>query len=77
MVADFQVWWINVIYIVGVLAVGLAHQPRLLERHPDARHEPTTRRATRPSAPSGTALAVAITLGFLAVPVGVMTGLVR
>jgi succinate dehydrogenase / fumarate reductase, cytochrome b subunit len=75
-VVDFQVWWINLIYCVGVLMVGLhinhgfwsATRTLGLSRHP-ARD--TTVRAV------GSTLAIVITLGFLAVPIGVMTGLVR
>lgn len=73
-VADFQVWWINIIYIVAVLMVGLhinhgfwsASQTLGLNR-------PARNRAIRTV---GTTLAVTITVGFLAVPIGVMTGLV-
>jgi succinate dehydrogenase / fumarate reductase, cytochrome b subunit len=73
-VADFQVWWINIIYIVAVLMVGLhinhgfwsASQTLGLNR-------PARDRAIRTV---GTTLAVTITAGFLAVPIGVMTGLV-
>lgn len=74
-VADFQVWWINVIYIGALVALGLhidhgfrsAARTLGLERSNRAR----AIRAT------GTALALAISLGFIAVPVGVMTGVVR
>jgi succinate dehydrogenase / fumarate reductase cytochrome b subunit len=73
-VADFQVWWINIIYIVAMLMVGLhinhgfwsASQTLGLNR-------PARDRAIRTV---GTTLAVTITVGFLAVPIGVMTGLV-
>jgi succinate dehydrogenase / fumarate reductase cytochrome b subunit len=73
-VADFQVWWINIIYIVAVLMVGLhinhgfwsASQTLGLKR-------PARDRAIRTV---GSTLAVTITVGFLAVPIGVMTGLV-
>ena len=75
-VADFQVWWINLIYVVGVLMVGLhvnhgfwsAAQTLGLRRR---RGRDLALRVV------GSALAAAITLGFLAVPLGVMTGLVR
>lgn len=75
-VADFRVWWINLIYIIGVLMVGLhinhgfwsATRTLGLSRRP-ARD--ATVRAV------GSTLAAAITLGFLAVPIGVMAGLVR
>jgi succinate dehydrogenase / fumarate reductase cytochrome b subunit len=73
-VADFQHWWINLIYIVAVVMVGLhinhgfwsASQTLGINR--PARN--TIIRAT------GTTLAVVITAGFVAVPIGVMTGLV-
>ena len=73
-VKDFQVWWINVIYIVAMVMVGLhinhgfwsASQTLGVNRP----HRNATIRAT------GTTLAVLITVGFIAVPVGVMTGLV-
>jgi succinate dehydrogenase / fumarate reductase, cytochrome b subunit len=75
-VADFQVWWINIIYFVGVLAIGLhinhgfwsATRTLGLSRNPA--RDATVRVV-------GSTLAVAITLGFLSVPIGVMTGLVR
>jgi succinate dehydrogenase / fumarate reductase cytochrome b subunit len=73
-VADFQIWWINIIYIVAMLMVGLhinhgfwsASQTLGLNR-------PARDRAIRTV---GTTLAVTITAGFLAVPIGVMAGLV-
>jgi succinate dehydrogenase / fumarate reductase cytochrome b subunit len=73
-VKDFQVWWINVIYIVAMIMVGLhinhgfwsASQTLGVNRP----HRNAAIKAT------GTTLAVLITVGFLAVPVGVMTGLV-
>ncbi len=73
-VKDFQVWWINLIYIVAVVMVGLhinhgfwsASQTLGLNR-------PRRNIAIKTT---GAVLAAAITLGFVAVPVGVMTGLV-
>jgi succinate dehydrogenase / fumarate reductase cytochrome b subunit len=73
-VADFQTWWINIIYIVAVLMLGLhinhgfwsASQTLGINR-------PARNVAIRGI---GTTLAVAITAGFIAVPIGVMTGLV-
>ncbi|HEX4788269.1 MAG TPA: succinate dehydrogenase cytochrome b subunit [Actinospica sp.] len=75
-VADFQVWWINLVYFAGVLAIGLhinhgfwsATRTLGLGRRPG---RDATVRAV------GSTLAVVITLGFLSVPIGVMTGLVR
>ena len=74
-VVDFQTWWINIIYIAGVVMVGLhinhgfwsASQTIGVNR---PAHDAAIRAI-------GTALAVAISLGFIAVPIGVMTGLVR
>lgn len=74
-VVDFQVWWIDVIYIVAVFALGLhinhgfwsAAQTLGVNR-------PARDRAIRTV---GSTLAVAITAGFVLVPVAVMTGWVR
>jgi succinate dehydrogenase / fumarate reductase cytochrome b subunit len=73
-VADFQVWWVNLIYIVALLMLGLhinhgfwsAAQTLGLNR-------PSRARAIKML---GSTLAVVITGGFLMVPIGVMTGLV-
>jgi succinate dehydrogenase / fumarate reductase cytochrome b subunit len=74
-VVDFQVWWVNVIYVVAVLALGLhinhgfwsAAQTLGVNR-------PARDRTIRAV---GSTLAVAITAGFVLVPVAVMTGWVR
>jgi succinate dehydrogenase / fumarate reductase, cytochrome b subunit len=75
-VADFQVWWINVIYFVGVIAIGLHIHHGFWSA---TRTLGLSRRPGRDAAVRavGSTMAVAITLGFLAVPIGVMTGLVR
>jgi len=73
-VQDFQVWWINLIYIVAVVVLGIhinhgfwsASQTLGVNRGRD--------HAIRII---GSTLAVFITLGFALVPVGVMSGLVR
>jgi succinate dehydrogenase / fumarate reductase, cytochrome b subunit len=73
-VKDFQVWWINVIYIVAMIALAFhinhgfwsAAQTLGVNR-------PYRNQAIRLI---GTTLAVVIAAGFIAVPVGVMTGLV-
>lgn len=73
-VADFQVWWINLIYIAALLALGLhinhgfwsASQTLGINR-------PSRDRAIKLA---GSTLAFVITAGFIMVPVGVMTGLV-
>lgn len=74
-VVDFQVWWINLIYIAAVLALGLhvnhgfwsAAQTLGINR-------PARDRAIKAV---GSTLAFVITAGFVMVPVGVMTGLVN
>lgn len=74
-VVDFQVGWIDVIYLVAVLALGLhinhgfwsAAQTLGVNR-------PARDRTIRVV---GSTLAVAITAGFAVVPVAVMTGWVR
>lgn len=73
-VADFQVWWINLIYVVAVVLLGLhvnhgfasAAQTLGITR-------PSRARAIRVT---GSTVAFAITAGFVMVPVGVLTGLV-
>ena len=72
-VADFQVWWINVIYIVAMVMVGLHVHHGFWSASRTLGLRPGRSAALRTT---GTALALALTVGFLAVPVGVMTGLV-
>jgi succinate dehydrogenase / fumarate reductase cytochrome b subunit len=72
---DFQHWWINLIYIVAMVLVGLhinhgfwsASQTLGINR-------PTRDRAIKGI---GSTLAVLITVGFVMVPVGVMAGIVH
>ncbi|MCU1682007.1 MAG: succinate dehydrogenase [Amycolatopsis sp.] len=72
--ADFQVWWVNVIYIVALLMLGLHinhgfwSAARTLGIASPARDKALKA--------IGSILAVVITAGFIIVPVGVMTGLV-
>jgi succinate dehydrogenase / fumarate reductase cytochrome b subunit len=68
-VRDFQVWWINLIYIVAILLVGLHIQHGFT----------SAGRSLGRNIPAwvGSTLAVVITVGFVAVPIGVMSGLVR
>jgi succinate dehydrogenase / fumarate reductase cytochrome b subunit len=70
-VVDFQVWWINLIYIVAVVLVGLHLQ------HGFASAARTLGSANTTIQLVGTGIAALITVGFIAVPIGVMTGLVR
>ncbi|KZB79909.1 succinate dehydrogenase [Amycolatopsis regifaucium] len=69
-VADFRVWWVNVIYIVAQLMLGL-------HLNHGFRSAARTLGSARPAMRTvGTLVAVVITGGFLAVPIAVMTGLV-
>jgi succinate dehydrogenase / fumarate reductase cytochrome b subunit len=73
-VADFSHWWPNVIYIVAMLALGL----HINHGFWSAAHTTGVNNKLRQGLIRGigTTLAVVITAGFIAVPVGVMTGLV-
>ena len=59
-----------------MIAIGLHIHHGFWSASPDPRPEPAPGRDAAVRA-VGSTLAVAITLGFLAVPIGVMTGLVR
>ncbi len=74
-VADFQVWWINIVYIIGVVMVGL----HINHGFWSAAQTLGVNRPVRDVAirATGTTVALLITLGFLTVPIGVMTGLVH
>ncbi|MFD8495224.1 succinate dehydrogenase cytochrome b subunit [Amycolatopsis sp. NPDC059657] len=69
-VADFSVWWVNVIYLVALLMLGLHLNHGFWSA---ARTLGFAGGAIRTV---GTLVSVVITGGFLAVPIGVMTGLV-
>ena len=74
-VADFQVWWINVIYLVAVALVGMhVNHGFWSAAQTLGVNKPARERAIRAA---GTTIAVAITAGFASVPIGVMAGLVR
>ena len=74
LVADFQVWWVNVIYLVALAMLGLhihhgfASAARTLGV--------TSARRERAIKIFGSGLAVVITAGFAIVPISIMTGLV-
>lgn len=74
-VAEFQVWWINVIYIAALVALGfhINHGFRSAARTLGI-ERPNRADAIRSV---GAVLALGISLGFIAVPVGVMTGVIR
>ncbi|WP_010310847.1 succinate dehydrogenase [Saccharopolyspora spinosa] len=74
-VKDFQVWWINLIYIVAVVLLGV----HINHGFWSASQTLGVNRPTRDKAIKaiGSTLAVALTVGFVFVPIGVMTGLVN
>jgi len=72
-VVDFQVWWINLIYIVAVVLLGVHVNHGFWSAAQTLGFSRTRGRAVKVI---GSSLAVAITLGFVLVPIGVMSGLV-
>jgi succinate dehydrogenase / fumarate reductase cytochrome b subunit len=74
LVSGFQVWWIAAGYMVGVLALGvhLRHGLWSMFQTLGASHP----KYDRYRAWVANAIAIAITAGFLSIPVGVMAGLV-
>jgi len=71
-VVDFQVWWVNLIYIVAVLALGLHINHGFWSAAQTLGVNRPSRNRTIKAV--GSTLAFAITVGFVMVPVGVMTG---
>jgi succinate dehydrogenase / fumarate reductase cytochrome b subunit len=71
---DFQVWWINLIYIAAMLVLGLHINHGFWSASQTlGLNSPSRDRVLKAT---GTILAVVLTVGFLAVPIGVMTGVV-
>ena len=73
-VVDFQLWWVNLIYIVAVLALGLHINHGFWSAAQTLGINRPARDRTIKIA--GSVLAFVITAGFVMVPIGVMTGLV-
>ena len=73
---DFQKWWMNLIYIVAMVLLGLHinHGFRSATETLGFGQNATRRRTIERT---GTALALFISLGFIIVPAAVMGGLVR
>ena len=72
---DFQVWWVNVIYIAAMVALGFHINHGFWSASQTLGiNSPTKDRAIKAT---GTTLALVISLGFIAVPVAVMTGITR
>lgn len=74
-VVDFQLWWINLIYIAAVLALGLHINHGFWSAAQTLGiNKPARDRVIKAV---GSTLAFVITAGFVMVPVAVMTGLVN
>jgi len=74
-VADFRTWYANVIYIVAMLALGLHIRHGFWSAAQTL--GANSRRRDAALKFTANALALALTVGFIAVPVSVMTGWVR
>lgn len=74
-VADFRTWYANVIYIVAMLALGLHIRHGFWSAAQTL--GANSRRRDAALKFTADALALALTVGFIAVPVSVMTGWVR
>ncbi|HSY14365.1 MAG TPA: succinate dehydrogenase cytochrome b subunit [Jatrophihabitantaceae bacterium] len=72
---DFQHWWINLIYIVALVVLGLHINHGFWSASQTLGiNNPTRDKAIKAV---GSILAVVISVGFIMVPVGVMTGIVK
>lgn len=74
-VVDFQLWWVNLIYIAAVLALGLHINHGFWSAAQTLGINKPARDRTIKAV--GSTLAFVITAGFVMVPVAVMTGLVN
>lgn len=73
-VADFQTWWVNIIYIVAMIMLGLHINHGFWSASQTLGiNSPARDRAIKAT---GTTLAVVISGGFVLVPIAVMTGIV-
>ena len=76
LVDTFDVWWLTLIYLVAMVALGPAPAPRHLERRPDARLD----RHRRPSAsgprPPASSSRWSSSVGFSLVPLVVLAGII-
>lgn len=72
---DFQVWWVNVIYIAAMVALGFHINHGFWSASQTLGINSAGK--DRAIKAVGTTLALVISLGFIAVPVAVMTGITR
>lgn len=73
-VESFSTWWINIIYIVAMLMLALHINHGFWSASQTLGYN--SPRRDKALKVTGTVLAVVLAVGFLAVPIGVMTGLV-
>ena len=73
-VADFQTWWVNVIYFVAMIMLGLHINHGFWSAAQTLGYNSPKRDVALKA--TGSVLAVLLTAGFLIVPIAVMTGLV-
>jgi len=72
---DFQHWWINLIYIAAMVVLGLQINHGFWSASQTLGiNQPSRDRAIKAI---GSALALIISAGFIMVPIGVMTGIVK
>jgi succinate dehydrogenase / fumarate reductase, cytochrome b subunit len=75
LIAGFSLWWVTGIYVVGVVALGMHLYHGLWSAMQTfGINNPSYNHYRRPSA---AAIAILITIGYLVIPLGVMTGMVR
>ncbi|WP_431948777.1 succinate dehydrogenase cytochrome b subunit [Actinacidiphila sp. bgisy167] len=74
-VADFRIWWVNVVYIVAMLALGLHIRHGFWSAAQTL--GAVNKRRDRALKITANVLAASLTAGFLVVPVAVMTGWVE
>ncbi|MGH8917502.1 MAG: succinate dehydrogenase cytochrome b subunit, partial [Actinomycetes bacterium] len=74
-VADFQVWWVDVIYLVALLMLGLHINHGFWSAAQTLGIKSASRDRTLKTV--GSVLAVVITGGFMIVPIAVMAGWVK
>ena len=70
-------WWVVLIYVLALVALGHAPLARRLERHPDARlGRHAARRAAAPRR-SATVIALVTAVGFALPPLAILFGIVK
>jgi succinate dehydrogenase / fumarate reductase, cytochrome b subunit len=75
LIAGFSVWWVSGIYVIGVVALGMHLFHGLWSAMQTfGINNPKYNRYRRPSAAG---IAILITIGYLVIPLAVLTGMVR